>query len=578
MLKPSVYRARWYIPVIVFFVLAESILSIFEPYIFGSVVDSIISLTDQHASITTALNSLSTLLFSWLIIFVFITIFGALQLYYSWKSSNLQIMNFLQRVTEKIFQLDIRRFETSQAGTILKKINKAWDGYWRLHDFFMLKLMRSVFLFISATIIGFIVDWRLALVSFLPIPFIIGIGLFNLRRSETVQDKIDSKWESINGYIGDSIANIAAIKTFVKEKVRVLNITRIYRSAFKDQMRVNRSWSLAYAGYDGIYTAGRLLIFLVGAILIIDGSMTVGTLVMFLGFLNFMFHSVHLIVDQLPYLSEAFSRMNRLADLWYEVPEIQDRDGAKKADKIKGDVEFKNVEFSYNDGKRVLRDVSFTIEVGKTFALIGESGAGKSTLAKMMLRFHDPQSGQILIDHKDIRDIKLASLRKNVGFVMQENMLFHETILNNIKLAKPGATQKEIETAAKRAQAHDFIMKLPKGYNTVVGERGVKLSGGEKQRIAIARVFLEDPPILVLDEATSALDSKTEHDLQEALREVMKNRTTLVIAHRLSTVMSADQILVMDKGKIVDAGTHSELIVRDSLYRDYWQIQACNYV
>lgn len=196
----------------------------------------------------------------------------------------------------------------------------------------------------------------------------------------------------------------------------------------------------------------------------------------------------------------------------------------------------------------------------------------------MMLRFEDPKSGSVLIDDRNLQELTLNSLRKNVGFVMQENLLFHDTIFNNIKLAKPGASEKKIIEAAKRAQAHNFISKLPDGYKSMVGERGVKLSGGEKQRIALARVFLEDPPILVLDEATSALDSKTEHQLQQALEEVMKNRTTIVIAHRLSTVMAADNILVMDKGKIVDQGTHEELIKRGGLYKNYWEIQAGGYV
>lgn len=578
MVKPSVKSAWRVIPFIILFGALEALLTIAEPYIFGSVVDSIIASVDAEATVSQALQSLSPWLIGWSVVLVFGTIFAALHMYMTWRSGNLQLMNLLSRWLDKIYALDLRRFETSRSGELLKRIDKAWDGFWRVHEFFLMKFLRSIFIFSSAIILGSMIDWRFTLIALAPVPLIIIIGLYNLRTAETVQDEINEKWESITGFIGDTIANIATVKSFVEEAKRVHKVTRKYRQAFVQQMRINTRWSSAYASYGGLYTAGRFLLFVFGTVFIVQGSVTVGVLIMFLGFLHQIYWSVQTIVNELPYLLEAFSRLSRVGKLFYEIPDVQDQPGAKALRKFKGEVVFDHVSFSYQDGKKVLQDVSFVVPDGQTFALVGESGAGKSTLAKTMLRFHDPQKGSIFIDGKDICDVTLSSLRKNVGLVMQENMLFHETVMQNIKLAKPGASKKEIIKAAKRAQAHDFIKKLPKGYDTVVGERGVKLSGGEKQRIAIARVFLEDPPILVLDEATSALDSKTEHKLQEALHEVMKNRTTIVIAHRLSTVMAADKILVIDKGKIVDSGTHQELIGRDSLYRDYWEIQACNYV
>ncbi len=578
MVKPSVRKAWFVLPSIFIFAILEAGFSVSEPYIFGAIVDVVVRASTNGFSVSQTFTEISPYFIAWGGILVFGTLFGASHVYATWASGNLQMKDLLHRWLQKIFALDIKRFEVFRSGELLKRIDKAQDGHWRVHESIVMKYLRAVLLFCSAATIGFIADWRLTLISLFPVMIIIGIGIYNLKKSEPIQDKINAKWEGISGYIGDTLANITDVKSYVKERERIRSVDRQFQEAYNEQRRINKRWAIAYAGYGGMFTFGRLLIFIAGTLFIIQGTVTLGVLIMFLGFINVMFGSVLTVVDGLPYLLEAFSRLNRISQLFYEVPDIEDRKAAKALQRVKGEVVFDGVHFSYKDGKQVLKDISFTIPDGKTFALIGESGAGKSTLAKMMLRFHDPQKGSILIDGQDIRDLTLGSLRKNVGLVMQENVLFHETILQNIKLAKPSASQKEIENAAKRAQAHNFIKNLPNGYQTVVGERGVKLSGGEKQRIAIARVFLEDPPILVLDEATSALDSKTERDLQAALREVMKNRTTIVIAHRLSTVMAADTILVMDKGRIVDQGTHQDLIKRDSLYRDYWEIQACNYV
>jgi len=285
------------------------------------------------------------------------------------------------------------------------------------------------------------------------------------------------------------------------------------------------------------------------------------------------------VVNQLSNISLQLVRMNRAAQLYFEEPAVKDLDRTRRLKQVRGAVVFDDVSFAYSNGEAVLRDVTFEVPAGKTVALVGESGAGKSTLAQMMTRFHDPIEGAVKIDGVDIREMKLEFLRKHVGFVMQDNMLFHDSILDNIRFAKPGASKDAVIRAARKAQAHDFIKTLKGGYDTIVGERGVKLSGGQKQRIALARVFLADPPVLVLDEATSALDSKTEHALQAALEGVMKDRTTIVIAHRLSTVMGADEILVMDKGRVVDRGTHAQLIRRkDGLYKEYWKIQAGGYM
>jgi ATP-binding cassette subfamily B protein len=254
-------------------------------------------------------------------------------------------------------------------------------------------------------------------------------------------------------------------------------------------------------------------------------------------------------------------------------PEIRDKDDAAALQIKDGTVRFEQVSFSYEPEKSVLRNVSFSIEHGRTTAVVGPSGAGKSTLSRLLYRFYEPGSGAITIDGQDVTAVTQASLRQAVGIVPQDTVLFNDTIRYNIRYGRPEATDEEVETAAKLASIHDFIASLAQGYETRVGERGLKLSGGEKQRVAIARTVLKNPAVLVLDEATSALDIKTERDIQAALTEVAKDRTTLVIAHRLSTIVNADEILVLSDGEIIERGTHSELVAAEGTYADMWRRQ-----
>ncbi|MGA2794426.1 MAG: ATP-binding cassette domain-containing protein, partial [Roseiarcus sp.] len=272
-------------------------------------------------------------------------------------------------------------------------------------------------------------------------------------------------------------------------------------------------------------------------------------------------------------IKQAIVDIELMFDILGQHPEIEDRPGAPPLAVSRGAVRFENVEFNYDPARKILRGVSFEAPAGKTVAIVGPSGAGKSTISRLLFRFYEPSAGRITIDGQDIAAVAQASLREAIGMVPQDTVLFNDTILYNIRYGRDGASDEEVRAAARDAQIDDFIRSLPQGYDSQVGERGLKLSGGEKQRVAIARTMLKGPPILVLDEATSALDSFTEREIQAALERVSKGRTTLIIAHRLSTVVHADEILVLDKGVIVERGTHEELLARGGLYAALWSRQ-----
>ncbi|MEI7512821.1 MAG: ABC transporter ATP-binding protein [Candidatus Uhrbacteria bacterium] len=578
MVWPSV-RTFWYIyPIIVVLTVALTAMTVIEPLIYGRVVDSLVNTVGAHTPIDLAFQSLIPLLFWWAMLVLGETFCSSIWNYSRWKINNELSSRFATALYRRMIELDVRRFQEEKGGEVMRRYNNAWDALHLVSNTFWQGYFSATLRLFGALGVGLWIDWRLALIALIPVPINVTIGLFNIKVTSKDQRKANDIWDETSGHAGDAFDNITAIKAFRGESRSVSLTEAIIQKAISFQNRVNIKWALGEGISGPTYVLGRLAIFFAGGYFVLNGTTTIGTLIVFLGFVSFIYGAVQQIMMALPETTRALHRLNRAADYWEEIPEIRNRPNAKIVKRLKGDITFDRVSYGYRNGRVVLHGIDLHIPQGQTFAMVGESGAGKSTFAQMLMRFHDPKSGSIKIDGLDIRDLDLGSLRSNIGFVMQENMLFHDSIINNIKFARPGAAEKEIVEAAKRAQAHEFIKGLKNGYKTVVGERGVKLSGGEKQRIALARVLLANPPILVLDEATSALDSKTEHSLQAALREVMKDRTTLVIAHRLSTVMQADQIIVMHKGKIVDQGKHEELIKRGGLYKQYWEIQAGGYV
>ena len=371
----------------------------------------------------------------------------------------------------------------------------------------------------------------------------------------------------------DSLINYETVKFFGNERHELQRYDASLRHWEQAAIKSQTSLSALNVGQSMIIAVGVTLVMVLAGRGVVQGTMTIGDLVMVNGFMLQLFIPLGFLGMVYSQLKHALSDMEAMFEMLEREPEIRDRPHARALEVGAGEVRFERVSFAYDPSRPILHEVDFTIPAGHKVAVVGPSGAGKSTLARLLFRFYEVSAGRVLINGQDVREVTQDSLRAAIGIVPQDTVLFNDTLLYNIAYARPGADRDAVVEAARMANLHAFISALPQGYDTVVGERGLKLSGGEKQRVAIARAILKDPRILVFDEATSSLDSASEQAILEALRQVAAKHTTLVIAHRLSTVIDADRILVMDAGRVLEQGTHRELLARDGLYTRLWQLQ-----
>lgn len=434
-------------------------------------------------------------------------------------------------------------------------------------------LIISFIKIIGALVILLSINIKLAIAAFVLIPVMIVYAYFFNKKMKQTFRMNRVKIAEINEQIEDNLSGIRVVKSFANEMIENEKFKQGndgFLRAKKDNYRYMGGY---HSGLTAFTTMINLIVIISGGVMITNNMVSIIDLLTFLLYINIFTDPVRTLIDFTEQFQNGYSGYERFRQILMLEPEIKDKDNAKEIGKVRGNIIFDDVSFRYNDNAhRVLKHIDLSIDAGSYIALVGSSGAGKSTLCNLIPRFYEVTSGRILIDGHDIREVKLKSLRDNIGMVQQDVYLFAGTIYENIKYGRPDATEEEVIEAAKEANAYDFIMSLPNGFNTDIGQRGIKLSGGQKQRLSIARVFLKNPPILIFDEATSALDNESEKIVQESMEKLAKNRTTLVIAHRLSTIRNAEKILVLTDKGIEEEGTHAELMIKHGIYYDLYKM------
>jgi ATP-binding cassette, subfamily B, heavy metal transporter len=434
----------------------------------------------------------------------------------------------------------------------------------------------AVELLLVTAIIWRMFDWRYAIVTLTAVLVYVGFTSILAGRRGRYRRTLNESDNEASSKSLDSLLNYETVKYFGNEAHEAARYDKALARYERAAVRVQVSLNMLNLGQAVIIATGLTVIMLMAASSMARHEMTIGSFVLINTYLIQLYQPLNFLGMVYMTIKQGLVDMEQMFTLMEVEAEIVDRPGAPQlvTSPTGGEVRFENVQFGYRPNREILHGVSFTIPAGRRLAIVGPTGSGKSTISRLLFRFYDVTGGRVLIDGQDIRDVTQDSVRAEIGVVPQDTVLFNDTIEYNIGYGKPSASKAEIEQAARLAQVHDFVMRLPEGYETMVGERGLKLSGGEKQRVAIARTILKDPRILILDEATSALDTRTEQEIQGAFRAVMSHRTTLVIAHRLSTVIDADEIIVLRDGAIEERGTHASLLARDGLYARMWAMQA----
>jgi len=478
------------------------------------------------------------------------------------------------RTMDQLHSLSLRFHLERKTGAISRDLQRGAASLSSLLNYFTFSIIPVLVEF--ALVAGFLLltyDAVFTVVIFSCVAAYVAFTLAVMNWRMEHRQEMNRHESNANNIAIDSLINYETVKYFNNEQLEKSR-TDENLSKWEDAgVKTQTSMSLLNFGQGIIIALGVTIVMFFAADQVVEGSMTIGDLVLVNAFLLQLFIPLGFLGVVYRQIRYSLTDMDHLVKLLEEKPEIVDIDGAKNLQVSNGEVRFNKVNFGYAKDRQILHDVDFTIKSGKKLAVVGSSGAGKSTLARLLFRFYDVNDGSITIDGTDLRDVTQQSVRSNIGIVPQDTVLFNESIFYNLQYANRSASKEDIVSAAKQANIHEFISALPDGYDTMVGERGLKLSGGEKQRVAIARVILKNPKILVFDEATSALDSHSEQAILESLKLAARNHTTLVIAHRLSTIMDADVILVMDAGKIVEQGSHQALLERNGKYAEMWSLQ-----
>lgn len=486
------------------------------------------------------------------------------------------IIDIRAAVFKKLQRLSVSFYDKNKTGTIMSYVTNDVNALQSAMVENTIEMITEGFILIGSVVAMIYLDWRLTLFTVCTFPVVLWFMEFFGKKIRKTGGRIQECTADITSVLQESVASARVIKSFVREDYEVDRFDVENRANFRANMKSAQLMATLTPVVELVAAIGVTMIIWYGGNNVINGTITAGSLVAFLTYAVNISNPIKRLTRVIGNIQKALAAAQRvfmIIDMPEEIAESRD---AKQLPEVSGKVEFQNVSFAYDDKGNVITDLSFSVKPGEVIAIVGPSGAGKSTIANLLPRFYDVNKGDIKIDGHSVREVTLDSLREQVGIVPQETMLFNGSVYNNILYGRLDATKEEIEAAAKAANAHDFIMQLTDGYETKLGDRGVNLSGGQRQRIAIARAILKNPRILILDEATSALDTESERVVQEALDRLMVGRTSFVIAHRLSTVKNADKILVLEKGNLVESGTHDELLALDGLYAHLYKIQYRN--
>lgn len=563
----------WQIVLTVIIGIIKFAIPLFIPFLIKIVIDDVIG------SQTMSADEKTRQLFYWLggtalVFFIIRPPVEYYRQYYAQLVSNKILYDIRQNLYGHLQKLSMRFYTETRAGEVISRIINDVE---QTKNFVMIGLM-NVWLDLATILIAVVImltmDIPLTLVTLLAFPFYAFSVKHFFGKLRKLTGERSQALANVQSYLHERVAGVSVIKSFSLEKVEQRRFDET-NGQFLDKAIEHTKWNAkAFAVVNTITDVAPLLVITYAGYQVINGSLSVGTMVAFIAYIERLYSPLRRLVNASTSLTQSFASMDRVFELMEESYEVTDKKDARALPAIQGEIEFDHVDFGYEkEGFPVLRDMNFTVKPGETVALVGMSGGGKSTIVSLIPRFYDVTGGAIRIDGHDLRDIQTKTLRDQIGLVLQDSILFSDSVRSNILMGNPDATEEEVVSAAKAANAHDFIMELPEGYETKVGERGVKLSGGQKQRLSIARVFLKNPPMLILDEATSALDLESEALIQESLSRLAHNRTTVIVAHRLSTITHADKILVIDHGELKEQGTHTELIAKQGIYYDLFQVQ-----